>query len=57
MAGASVEITGIQVLFCWLGELNLAESLLREAARHHHRQATPDSEVFILQASRSNGRA
>ena len=34
--------------------LDLAESLFREAATHHHRQATPDGQVSILQASRSN---
>jgi hypothetical protein len=35
-------------------QLDLAESLFREAATYHHRQATPDGQVFILQASRSN---
>ncbi|HEY6688220.1 MAG TPA: hypothetical protein VI094_18660 [Propionibacteriaceae bacterium] len=35
-------------------QLDLAESLFREAATQHHRQATPDGQVFILQASRSN---
>jgi hypothetical protein len=35
-------------------QLDLAESLFSEAATHHHRQATPDGQVFILQASRSN---
>jgi hypothetical protein len=35
-------------------QLDLAESLFREAAAHYHRQATPDGQVFILQASRSN---
>ena len=34
--------------------LDLAESLFREAATQHHRQATPDGQVFILQDSRSN---
>jgi hypothetical protein len=35
-------------------QLDLAESLFREAATHHHRRAAPDGQVFILQASRSN---
>ena len=35
-------------------QLDLAESLFSEAATQHHRQATPDGQVFILQASRSN---
>jgi hypothetical protein len=35
-------------------QLELAEGLFRDAATHHHRQATPDGQVFILQTSRSN---
>jgi hypothetical protein len=35
-------------------QLDLAESLFREAAIQHHRQATPEGQVFILQAGRSN---
>jgi hypothetical protein len=34
-------------------QLDLAESLFRESATQHHRQVTPDGQVFFLQASGS----
>jgi hypothetical protein len=35
-------------------QLDLAESLFRDTATQHHRRASPDGQVFILQTSRSN---
>jgi hypothetical protein len=35
-------------------QLDLAESLFRESATQHHRQATPGGQVCILETSRSN---